>query len=115
MPQYKDKISLAAGNGGRISPLKVRDLYNSFCENLIRMSRMIEVEAATFETRFTCPDGLHVTLVPYRDLFMVSVGSSPQCDIRVIDEEGWNTALDLALNHFLLIRSGVAGKNHAVE
>ena len=115
MPQYKDKISLAAGNGGRISPLKVRDLYNSFCENLIRMGRMIEVEAATFETRFSCPDGFDVTLVPYRDLFMVSVGSSPQCDIRVTDEEGWVTALDLALNHFLLIRSSAVGKNYAAE
>ena len=115
MPQYRDKIRVAAGNGGRISPLKVRDLYNSFCETIIRMSCMIEVEAAAFETRFSCPDGLNVTLVPYRDLFMVSIGSSPQCDIRVTDEEGWVTALDLALNHFLLIRSSAAGKNYAAE
>ncbi|MBU8920354.1 MAG: hypothetical protein KOO63_00690 [Bacteroidales bacterium] len=110
MQQYNDKVGLAARNGGRISPLKVRNLYNSFCATLIRMSRMIEVEAATFETRFTSPYGLSITLIPYKDLFMVSVGSSPQCDIRVTDEEGWITAFDLALNHFLLIRS-----NHAVR
>ncbi len=98
----KDKINTALGNGRRIGPMTVRDLYNSFCEQVVWFSADIEVEAAQFETRFSGPGGMRVTLTPYRDIFMVSVGTSATCEVRVSDEKAWYRALDLALNHFLL-------------
>ncbi len=99
------RIGIAAGNGGRINPPHVRRLYNSFCEQLVRFSLQVQVEAARFETRFTSPGGMLVILTPYQDIFMVSVGTGSPCDIRVSGEEGYFRALDLALNHFLSVQS----------
>lgn len=98
----KDKINTALVNGRRIGPMTVRDLYNSFCEQVVWLSSDVEVEVAPFETRFSGPGGMYVALSPYRDLFMVSVGTSATCEVRVSDEHAWYRALDLALNHFLL-------------
>jgi len=105
MPSPDERIAMAAGNGGRISPPEVRALYESFCAQVARFSPLVEVEAARFETRFTSTAGMRIVVAPYHDIFMVSVGSGSPCDIRVSGEEGYFRALDLALNHFLSIYS----------
>ncbi|MBN2071708.1 MAG: hypothetical protein JW814_09655 [Candidatus Krumholzibacteriota bacterium] len=105
MQSYNSRIREAAGNGARIKPAKIRDLYNTICDYLIRSSPSIEVEAALFETRFSGPGGMMIVLSPYSEIFTVSVGESPKCEIRVSDEQSFFQALDLSISHFLTSRS----------
>lgn len=101
MRRYRERIEAASGNGGRIGPVKIRDLYNSFCEQMIRLSDLVDVETTSFETRFSGPGEMYVAVSPYRDIFLVSIGRNTPFEIRVSSEESCFRALDLALNHYL--------------
>jgi hypothetical protein len=98
----------AIDNGSRIVDGPVRKLYDLFCGKLLEMSGSIVVQATTFETRFTHPGGMYVSVSPYRELFMVSVGIETPCQIRITDESGFLRALDMAIECCLssLARAG---------
>ena len=108
MRSYSSRIKEAAGNGTRIKPAKIRDMYNTLCDHLICFSSGVEVEAALFETRFSGPGGIRITLSPYSEIFTVSIGRSSICDIRVNDEQSYFRALDLSINHLLTCTSRVS-------
>lgn len=97
----KGHEAAASLGGGRIRIEGVRDLYDSFCGQLTLLSPDIEIETAPFETRFSAPGGMYVSLTPYSEIFLVSIGKDSPFDIRVSGDEGYYRALDLALNHFL--------------
>ena len=101
MQPYDSRIRKAARNGIRIKPIRIRNLYYTLCDHLIRFSPIVEVEVAPFETRFTGTGEISIRISPYSDLFMVSVGETATCDIRVVDEESYFRALDLSLSHLL--------------
>ncbi|MBN2183925.1 MAG: hypothetical protein JW746_01205 [Candidatus Krumholzibacteriota bacterium] len=107
MRSYSSRIREAAGNGTRIRPVKIRDLYDTLCDHLICFSSGVEVEAALFETRFTGPGGIAIILSPYSEIFTVSIGGSSRCDVRVNDEQSYFRALDLSIKHLLTCTSRV--------
>ncbi len=95
------KAEEVSKNGGRIENEEVRGLYDIFCAELIALSPEIDVEAALFETRITGPGEMRISIKPYADLFLVAVGASSPCSIRVKDRAGYFKALDISITHFL--------------
>jgi len=79
----------------------VRRFYSILCDEIIRFSPSVTVEAAPFETRFATSSGMYIRVAPYRELFLVSAGCDSPVEIRVSDEEGLLRALDIALECFL--------------
>jgi len=93
-----DKIGQVAG---RIVEPPVRELFAKFCGEILFLPDRIDIEVAPFEVRFSAPDGFKVTVSPYRELFLVKVGSHRSCDIRVDGRSSLVAALDLAMRHAL--------------
>lgn len=86
---------------GLITREKTRELFFRFCNEIIRFSDRITIEAALFEVRFSGPGNFSVTVSSYRELFLVSIGKVGSCDVRVSAEAGFLSALDLSLHHYL--------------
>ncbi|MBN1164045.1 MAG: hypothetical protein JXB45_05680 [Candidatus Krumholzibacteriota bacterium] len=105
MEPVDGRTRTALKNGARILPPEVRDLYRRLCIQLVALSRSIKVEAAPFETRFQGPGNMYVSISPYREKFLVSVGRETPCQIRVSSREGFFRALDMSLEHYLSARS----------
>lgn len=93
-----EKIGQVAG---RIIEPPVRELFARFCGEILLLPARIDIEVAPFEVRFSAPDGFKVTVSPYRELFLVKVGSHRSCDIRVDGQSSLVSALDLAMRHAL--------------
>lgn len=93
----------ARGNGSRIADSGVRRLHDVLCEELLLLSPRVAVERAPFETRFALAGRTFARIAPYRELFLVSAGADPVCEVRVVDSHGLLRALDLALESFLVL------------
>jgi hypothetical protein len=94
----------------RIVPHRVRELFLKLWQEIALLGDDIEVEVAPFEARFTTSGGYRTVVSPYRETFLVSIGSQFSCDVRVGTEEAYISALDLALQHYLEVQSaGQAG------
>jgi hypothetical protein len=100
-----DRFAGIADTAGLIIPRRIQELYVRLCREIIMLSDEIQIETSPFEMRFYDQGGFRVTVSPYRELFMVSVGSSFSCDVRVSAEDGYIAALDLLLHHYLKVRS----------
>jgi hypothetical protein len=88
----------------RIITEKVRGLFFRYCREILLLSDDIALEVRTFELRFLGPGGFKVIVSPYRELFLASVGSVSPCEVRVSAADGYISALDLALHHYLEVR-----------
>jgi hypothetical protein len=85
----------------RIVGEEPRRLFRALIGEIARFPGRVKVETTPFEVRFSGDGGFHVTVSPYRELFLVSVGSSAPCSFRVSTEESFLAAVDLSLQHFL--------------
>jgi len=102
MKAEDERHEAARRNGSRIAERKIRRLYTVLCDEIIRFSPSVTVEAAPFETRFATTSGMYVRISPYREIFLVSAGCDSPVEIRVSDEEGLLRALDITLECFLI-------------
>lgn len=98
MRLHEEQITGAAQ---RIVSERPAELFTAFCREILMFPDDVEVEFARFEIRFRSVHGFNVTVSPYRDLFVVSVGEPGSCDVRVSGDEQYLQALDLSLQHFL--------------
>jgi hypothetical protein len=85
----------------RIVMEEPRRLFRALIAEIVRFPGRVTVETTPFEVRFSGDGGFHITVSPYRELFLVSVGSATPCSLRVSTEEGFLAAVDLSLQHFL--------------
>jgi hypothetical protein len=93
----------------RIIQKKVRELFYGYCREILLLSSDISMEIQPFELRFLGPEGFAVTVSPYRELFLASIGPVSPCEVRISAVDGYVSALDLALCHYLEVRSrGIA-------
>ena len=97
MRRHEEQITDAAR---RIVSERPAELFTAFCREILLFPDDLEVEFARFEIRFRSGRGFNVTVSPYRDLFVVSVGEPGSCDVRVSGDEQYLRALDLSLQHF---------------
>ena len=101
MPLFEEEMKSVTNVARRIIPQQVKDLFMKYCHEILLFSDQIVVEITPFEVRFLGPGGFRTAVSPYRDLFLVSVGSTFSCDVRVDTRGAYFSALDLALRHFL--------------
>ena len=102
MRLHEEQIADAAR---RIVSERPAELFTALCREILMFPGEVKVEFARFEIRFRSDRGFNVTVSPYRDLFVVSIGEPGSCDVRVSGDEQYLRALDLSLQHFL--ESGV--------
>jgi len=109
MRQTRRSRSDAAGLfalGSRIGPRDVRRLFVRFCHEVERFSDGLEIEVAPFELSLReASSGFFVAVSPLRELFLVSIGESRSCDVRVSSAESFVSALDLTLARYLAAAS----------
>ncbi len=86
---------------GRLADAPVRDLFIRFCHEIAHFADSVAMDVTPFEVRFSGPHGFRMHVSPYRDLFRVSIEMASPCDVRVSTEDGYVSALDLALKAFL--------------
>jgi hypothetical protein len=96
--------------GKRIGSRSTRRLFIRFCREVSRFSDRFAIEVAPFEVTLREPcTGFCVAVSPLRDLFLVSIGESRSFDVRVSSDESFMSALDLALERYLVSASKAAG------
>ncbi len=89
-----------------IGPRATRRLFIRFCREVRRFSGRFEVEISPFEVALRDPGADFCVIVsPLRDLFLVSIGESRSFDVRVSSAESFVSALDLALERYLVSAS----------
>lgn len=74
-------------------------------EEIARFPGSVTVETTPFEARCAGEGGFSVTITPYRELFLVSVGEETPCTLRVTSERDYCSAIDLTLQQFLQSRN----------
>ncbi len=79
----------------------LRRFFNAFCSDVAGLPGGVRIETTPFEVRFDSDSGFNVSVSPYRELFLVSIGERTPCSLRVGSEEDFYVALDLTLQHFL--------------
>lgn len=105
MKQVEDNLCRLTDFAGKIVRPHVRELFIKLCREVLLFSKKITVEIAPFEIRFSDDNGFYIAVSPYREIFLVSIGSTCPCDIRVSDANGYFSALDISLNHYLEVHS----------
>jgi hypothetical protein len=89
-----------------IGPRATRRLFVRFCREVRRFSGRFEVEISPFEVSLRDPGAdFCVVVSPLRDLFLVSIGENRSFDVRVSSSESFVSALDLALERYLVSAS----------
>lgn len=101
MFHYREELKKVIEMGRIIADEEVRGLFISFCDEVARFGGEIKIETTRFEVRFFTDRGFSVSISPYPEIFVVSVGPPPHIDIRVAGEKGIMKALDISLAHFL--------------
>jgi len=92
--------------GARIGPHEVRRLFVRFCREVERFSDGLEIEVSPFELFLReASSGFSVVVSPLSELFIVSIGESRSCDVRVSSVESFVSALDLTLVRYLAAAS----------
>jgi hypothetical protein len=89
----------------RVDSFALRRLLVRYCHEVMHFSEDITMEAAPFELTLRDPKGFSVAVTPFRELFLVSIGDRRALDIRVTSVDGFISALELALNSFLVAQS----------
>jgi hypothetical protein len=101
MQSAETPVAEALALSERIVQEEPRRLFRTFVDEIVRFPGHVTVETTPFEVRFAGDGRFNVTVSPYRELFLVSVGSTTPCSLRVSTEESLFAALDLSLQHFL--------------
>lgn len=91
----------AVGLSGRIIRDEPRRLFRLLLEGILRFPGPVTIETTPFEVRCGGGGGFSVTITPYRELFLVSVGDNTPCTLRITSERDYYSAIDLSLQHFL--------------
>ena len=99
-------LERALGLSERIVGEEPRKLFRVLLEEILRFPGPVSIETTPFEARCTGAGGFNVTVTPYRELFLVSVGEETPCTIRIQSESDYYSAIDLSLQHFLESRGG---------
>jgi hypothetical protein len=87
--------------GQRLIHKDLRRFFNAFCSDVAGFPGGVRIETTPFEVRFDSESGFKLSISPYRELFLVSIGEKTPCSLRIGSEEDFYAALDLALQHFL--------------
>ena len=101
MHRADERLEQAAGLSGRIVRDEPRRFFRLLLEEIARFPGPVKIEASAFEARCASRGGFRVTLTPYRELFLVSVGEKTPCTIRIASKLDYYSAIDLSLQHFL--------------
>ena len=101
MPSVEINLEGAVGLSERIVREETGRFFRLLLEEISRFPGPVSIEATPFEARCTGGGGFNVTITPYRELFLVSVGEKTPCTVRVASERDYFSAIDLALRHFL--------------
>ena len=94
-------LDMAIGLGDRLIDKGLQGFFRAFCGDVARFPGGVMIETTPFEARFYSGNGFKLSISPYRELFLVSIGEQTPCSLRVGSEEDLYAALDLALQHFL--------------
>lgn len=110
MPSPDEWISRIEPLAALIAGRRMRRLFQKLVSEILLLGDAIGIEIGPFEARLGNPNGFFVSISPYRDIFLVRIGETSPHEIRVTALEGYFTALDLALHHYLVVQSeAVAG------
>jgi len=101
MRRAEEQLEQAAGLSGRIIRDEPRRLFRLLLEEILRFPGPVTIETTPFEARCGGGGGFGVTITPYRELFLVSVGDNTPCTLRITSERDYYSAIDLSLQHFL--------------
>ncbi len=101
MLRAEGALERAVGLSGRIIREEPRKLFRLLLEEILRFPGPVRIEATPFEARCAGNGGFSVTVTPYRELFLVSVGEDTPCTLRIQSERDYYSAIDLSLQHFL--------------
>ncbi len=101
MQLVEKELERAIGLSERIVEDEPRKLFRLLLEEILGFPGSVRVEATSFEARCTAAGGFNVTITPYRELFLVSVGEETPCTLRIQSERDYYPAIDLSLQHFL--------------
>lgn len=96
-----DGLDKALALAERLIQEDMRRFFNAFCGDVAGFPGDVRIETTPFEVRFDSVNGFKVSVSPYRELFLVSIGERTPCSLRVDSEEDFYAALDLTLQHFL--------------
>jgi hypothetical protein len=101
MQRAEKPLEQAVELSGRIILDGPRRLFCLLLEEITRFPGPVTIESTPFEARCGGGGGFSVTITPYRELFLVSVGEKTPCTLRVASERDYFSAIDLSLQHFL--------------
>jgi hypothetical protein len=101
MQRAEGELKQAIGLSGRIINDEPRKLFRLLLEEILRFPGPVTIEATPFEARCAGSGGFSVTVTPYRELFLVSIGEDTPCTLRIQAERDYYSAIDLSLQHFL--------------
>lgn len=101
MHRVDDKLERAAGLSQRIIREEPRMLFRLLLHEIDRFPGPVSIETTSFEARCTGGGGFSVTITPYRELFLVSVGDKTPFTLRITSKRDYYSAIDLSLQHFL--------------
>ncbi len=101
MQRVEEELTRAVGLAERIVMDEPRRLFSLLLEEITRFPGPVTIETTPFEARCGGGGGFSVTVTPYRELFLVSVGEKTPCTLRVASERDYYSAIDLSLQHFL--------------
>lgn len=101
MHRTDEKLGQAVGLSGRIILEEPRRLFRLLLREISRFPGPVTIETTPFEARCAGGGGFSVTITPYRELFLVSVGEKTPCTLRITSERDYYSAIDLSLQHFL--------------
>lgn len=101
MLRVDESLEQAESLSERIIPEEPRRLFRLLLQEISRFPGPVTVETTPFEARCAGRGGFSVTITPYRELFLVSVGEKTPCTLRITSERDYYSAVDLSLQHFL--------------
>ena len=101
MRRAEGALEQALGLSERIIMEEPRKHFRLLLEEILRFPGPVRIETTPFEARCAGNGGFNVTVTPYRELFLVSVGEDTPCTLRIQSERDYYPAIDLALQHFL--------------
>jgi hypothetical protein len=101
MQRAEEQLEQAVELSERIVRDEPRRLFRLLLEEILRFPGPVTIETTPFEARCAGGGGFSVTITPYRELFLVSVGDNTPCTLRISSERDYYSAIDLSLQHFL--------------
>ena len=101
MHRSDEELKRATELSGRIIRDEPRRHFLLLLREILRFPGPVSIETTPFEVRCASNGGFSVTITPYRELLLVSVGEKTPCTLRITSERDYYSAIDLSLQHFL--------------